>query len=457
MSAVANILRIPELRKKLLFTVAVLLLFRLGSFITIPGVNPIAVAEARPQGQSILDVVDVFSGGALFKLSIFSLGIMPYISSSIIMSLLTVIIPQMARLQREGEAGRRKINQYTRMGTVLLCAVQAMFILIWAVEQTSRTGKPLVSPEMSRALFYSTGVVTITTGTLILMWLGEQITERGIGNGASLIIFAGIIARLPKNIMDMIRDDSIKPFDILILGIVFILLIALTVILTQGVRKIPLQYGKKMQGRRMVQAQSQSLSFKLNSASVMPIIFASSLLLFPQTVLGMLAGDGSGQTTVSWLAQQMQVWLDPFAPSFVKQLPYYFIYTVLIIFFAYFYTAIYINPSELAENLKKYGGFIPGIRPGANTKEYVEKTLNRIILPGAVFLAGLALAPYFIINLMDLKANQNIQGLAYTFGGTSLMIIVGVALDTLKQIEAQLIMRNYQGFMKKGKLKGRVK
>lgn len=373
------------------------------------------------------------------------------------MSLLTVIIPQMARLQREGEAGRRKINQYTRMGTVVLCAVQAMFILIWAVEQTSRTGKPLVSPEMSRALFYSTGVVTITTGTLILMWLGEQITERGIGNGASLIIFAGIIARLPKNIMDMIRDDSIKPFDILILGIVFILLIALTVILTQGVRKIPLQYGKKMQGRRMVQAQSQSLSFKLNSASVMPIIFASSLLLFPQTVLGMLAGDGSGQTTVSWLAQQMQVWLDPFAPSFVKQLPYYFIYTVLIIFFAYFYTAIYINPSELAENLKKYGGFIPGIRPGANTKEYVEKTLNRIILPGAVFLAGLALAPYFIINLMDLKANQNIQGLAYTFGGTSLMIIVGVALDTLKQIEAQLIMRNYQGFMKKGKLKGRIK
>ena len=457
MSAVANILRIPELRKKLLFTVAVLLLFRLGSFITIPGVNPIAVAEAKPQGQSILDVVDVFSGGALFKLSIFSLGIMPYISSSIIMSLLTVIIPQMARLQREGEAGRRKINQYTRMGTVVLCAVQAMFILIWAVEQTSRTGKPLVSPEMTRALFYSTGVVTITTGTLILMWLGEQITERGIGNGASLIIFAGIIARLPKNIMDMFRDESIKAFDILILGIVFILLIALTVILTQGVRKIPLQYGKKMQGRRMVQAQSQSLSFKLNSASVMPIIFASSLLLFPQTVLGMLAGDGTGQTTVSWLAQQMQVWLDPFAPSFVKQLPYYFIYTVLIIFFAYFYTAIYINPSELAENLKKYGGFIPGIRPGANTKEYVERTLNRIILPGAVFLAGLALAPYFIINLMDLKANQNIQGLAYTFGGTSLMIIVGVALDTLKQIEAQLIMRNYQGFMKKGKLKGRGK
>ncbi len=457
MGAVANILRIPDLRKKLLFTVAVLLVFRMGTFITIPGVNPVAVAEAVPRGQSILDVVDVFSGGALFKMSIFSLGIMPYISSSIIMSLLTVIVPQIARLQREGEAGRRKINQYTRMGTVVLCAIQAAFILVGAVDQTSRTGEPFVSPEISRALFYSTGIITMTTGTLVLMWLGEQITERGIGNGVSLIIFAGIIARLPKNVLEMFRDESVKMFDILVLGIVFILLIALTVILTQGVRKIPLQYGKKMQGRRMVQAQSQSLSFKLNSASVMPIIFASSLLLFPQTVLGMLAGDGSGQTTVSWIAQNMQEWLNPFAPSFWKQLPYYFIYTMLIIFFAYFYTAIYINPAELAENLKKYGGFIPGIRPGANTKEYVERTLNRIILPGAVFLAGLALAPYFIINLMDLKTNQTIQGLAYTFGGTSLMIIVGVALDTLKQIEAQLIMRNYQGFMKKGKLKGRGK
>lgn len=457
MGAVANILRIPDLRKKLLFTVAVLLVFRMGTFITIPGVNPVAVAEAVPRGQSILDVVDVFSGGALFKMSIFSLGIMPYISSSIIMSLLTVIVPQIARLQREGEAGRRKINQYTRMGTVVLCAIQAAFILVGAVDQTSRTGEPFVSPEISRALFYSTGIITMTTGTLVLMWLGEQITERGIGNGVSLIIFAGIIARLPKNVLEMFRDESVKMFDILVLGIVFILLIALTVILTQGVRKIPLQYGKKMQGRRMVQAQSQSLSFKLNSASVMPIIFASSLLLFPQTVLGMLAGDGSGQTTVSWIAQNMQEWLNPFAPTFWKQLPYYFIYTMLIIFFAYFYTAIYINPAELAENLKKYGGFIPGIRPGANTKEYVERTLNRIILPGAVFLAGLALAPYFIINLMDLKTNQTIQGLAYTFGGTSLMIIVGVALDTLKQIEAQLIMRNYQGFMKKGKLKGRGK
>jgi len=453
MSTLLTIFRIEDLRKKILYTLGLLVVYRFGSFITIPGVDPIAVANAKPRGQSILDVVDIFSGGALFKLSIFSLGIMPYISSSIIMSLLTVVIPQLAQLQREGEYGRRKINQYTRLGTVLLCAIQSLFILLWAVDQTSRDGMPLVSEIMPRGLFYIVGMIAITTGTLVLMWMGEQITERGIGNGVSLIIFAGIIARLPTNIIKMIQDTSVKFFDIFILFILFIILIALTVILSQGVRKIPLQYGKRIQGRRMVQAQSQSLQFKLNSANVMPIIFASSLLLFPQTVFGMLGNQA--QAWIGW--QILQQWLNPFAPTIWQQLPYYIIYSALIIFFAYFYTAIYINPQELAENLKKYGGYIPGLRPGQQTKEYLEKLLNRIILPGAIFLSGLAIAPYLIINLMDLKANQNIQGLAYTFGGTSLLIMVGVALDTLKQIEAQLIMRNYQGFMKKGKLKGRLR
>lgn len=453
MSTLLTIFRIEDLRKKIFYTLGLLVVYRFGSFITIPGVDPIAVANAKPRGQSILDVVDIFSGGALFKLSIFSLGIMPYISSSIIMSLLTVIIPQLAQLQREGEYGRRKINQYTRLGTVLLCAIQSLFILLWAVDQTSRDGMPLVAEVMPRGLFYVVGMIAITTGTLVLMWMGEQITERGIGNGVSLIIFAGIIARLPTNIIKMIQDTSVKFFDIFILFILFIILIALTVILSQGVRKIPLQYGKRIQGRRMVQAQSQSLQFKLNSANVMPIIFASSLLLFPQTVFGMLGNQA--QAWIGW--QILQEWLNPFAPTIWQQLPYYIIYSSLIIFFAYFYTAIYINPQELAENLKKYGGYIPGIRPGAQTKEYLERLLNRIILPGAIFLSGLAIAPYLIINLMDLKANQNIQGLAYTFGGTSLLIMVGVALDTLKQIEAQLIMRNYQGFMKKGKLKGRIR
>ncbi|MBI3395223.1 MAG: preprotein translocase subunit SecY [Spirochaetia bacterium] len=424
----------------------------MGSFITIPGVNPVAVAHMKQAGQSFLDVVNVFSGGALFKLSIFSLGIMPYISSSIIMNLLTVVIPPLARLQREGEEGRKKINQYTRYGTVVLCAIQAMFILIWAMDQKSRTGEDLVSPSVRGSMFIASGLLAITGGTVLLMWMGEQITERGIGNGASLIIFAGIIAQLPRMIVRMFTDQSgVNPFDVIILVVLFILLIAFTVLLSQGVRKVPLQYGKKMQGRRMVQARSQSIPFKLNSASVMPIIFASSLLLFPQTIVGMMGG------TSKWYGWEiLQKWLNPFAPEFYMQIPYYTIYTMLIIFFAYFYTAIQINPHELAENLKKYGGFIPGIRPGTHTRDYIESVLNRITLPGAVMLAALALAPYFIINALDLKTNQNIQGLAYTFGGTSLLIIVGVGLDTLKQIEAQLLMRNYEPFMKRGKLRGRA-
>jgi len=455
MSALINIFRIPELRNKIFFTLGLLIVYRLGSFITIPGINAIAVANSRPPGASFLDVVNVFSGGALFKLSIFSLGIMPYISSSIIVNLMTVVVPPLARLQREGEEGRKKINQYTRLGTVLLCLVQGVFILIWAADQTNNLNEPLLHPSISRTMFYTIGLGAITTGTILLMWMGEQITERGIGNGVSLIIFAGIIAQLPRMLFQMFTDANFQKFNVLILLVLFILLIAASVILTQGVRKIPLQYGKKMQGRRMVQARSQSIPFKLNSASVMPIIFASSLMLLPQTVAAMLGGDPSrGARWNGW--QEVQKWLNPFAPEFYMQIPYYITYTLLIIFFAYFYTAIQINPQELAENLKKYGGFIPGIRPGSHTRDYIESTLNRITLPGAIFLAGLALAPYFIINLLGLKTNQNIQGLTYTFGGTSLLIIVGVALDTLKQIESQLLMRNYEGFMKKGRIKGRT-
>ncbi|MEQ9363099.1 MAG: preprotein translocase subunit SecY [Leptospirales bacterium] len=453
MSAIINIFRIPELRAKVLFTLGMLILYRFGIFVTIPGVDPVAVNFARPEGQSFLDVVNVFSGGALFQLSVFSLGIMPYISASIIMNLLTVVIPPLARLQREGEEGRKKINQYTRYGTIVLCSIQAYFILLNAIQTTDRRGQPLVSEDITPFWFFAIGILTITTGTILLMWIGEQITERGIGNGVSLIIFAGIIAQLPAMLWKMTKDGNVDFFIIIILLIVFVILIALTVVLSTGVRKVPLQYGKKMQGRRMVQARSQSIPFKLNSANVMPIIFASSLLLFPQTVLGVLGQGGGGQNWFGW--QIMSEWLNPFAPTWYKQIPYYTIYTGLIIFFAYFYTAIQINPQELAENLKKYGGFVPGIRPGSHTREYIEFVLNRITLPGAIFLAGLALAPYFLINMLNLQENQNIQGLAYTFGGTSLLIIVGVGLDTLKQVESQLLMRNYEGFMKKGRIKGR--
>ncbi len=451
MRTVVNIFRIPELRSRILFTISLLLLYRFGIFVTIPGVNPVAVAYSRPPGQSFLDVVNVFSGGALFKLSVFSLGIMPYISASIIMNLLTVIFPALSRLQKEGEEGRKKINQYTRYGTIFLCATQSYFILANALQTSNRFNEPLVSPDITPLFFTIMGVLSITTGTMLLMWMGDQITERGIGNGVSLLIFSGIIAQLPIMLWQMMSDESVDMFPVIILVILFFVLIALTVILSTGVRKIPLQYGKKMQGRRMVQAQSQSLPFKLNSANVMPIIFASSLLLFPQTLVGFL-GDSTG----GWGGWRvMQEWLNPFAPNWYKQLPYYFIYTLLIIFFAYFYTAIQINPQELSENLKKNGGFVPGIRPGSHTKSYLEKVLNRITLPGAIFLAGLALAPYFIINFLNLQSNQNIHGLAYTFGGTSLLIIVGVALDTLKQIESQLIMRKYDGFMKKTRIRGR--
>lgn len=451
MNSILKLFQIAELRNKLLFTLGVLLIFRMGSFITIPGVNPVAVSLMQREGQSLLDVINIFSGGALFKLSVFSLGIMPYITASIIFGLLTSVVPSLARLQKEGEEGRRIFNQYTKLATILISALQSVFILTWAYQGTNSLNQHFVSENMSRITFFIVGIVTITSGTMILMWLGEQITERGIGNGISLIIFAGIIVQLPAKVSSMVFDENIDIMHWFVLPILFVGLIAATVILTQAVRRIPIQYGKRMHGRRMVQAQSQTLQFKLNSANVMPIIFASSLLIFPQTIFGML-GSGA-QTWMGWYV--IQEWLNPFANVWYKTLPYYFIYTMLIIFFAYFYTAIQLNPVELADNLKKFGGFIPGIRPGIYTRDYIQSTLNKIILPGAIFLAMLALAPYIIIFVFNLQANQNIQGLAYTFGGTSLLIIVGVALDTLKQLESQLVMRNYEGFMKKGKIKGR--
>ncbi len=451
MNTLINIFKVTEIRSRILFTLALLTIYRFGIFIAIPGVNTIAVANSRPPGQGFLDLINIFSGGALFKLSVFSLGIMPYISASIIINLMTVVIPPLARLQREGQAGRKKVNQYTRIGTIFLCAIQSYFILANATNSTSRFGEPLVSPSFDPFWFMMIGIISITTGSLLLMWLGEQITEYGIGNGISLIIFTGIVAQLPQRLWYMMKDDTIDMFPIIILTILFFILIALTVLLTTGVRKIPVQYGKKMQGRMMVQAQSQSLPFKLNSSGVMPIIFASSLLLFPQTILGFLGQDASAWT--GW--RVLQEWLNPFAPSVIQQIPYFIFYTILIIFFSYFYTAIQINPKELAENLKRYGGFVPGIRPGLHTQQHLEYVLNRITLPGAIFLAGLALSPYFIINFLDLSTNTNVQSLTYTFGGSSLLIMVGVALDTLKQVESQLIMRNYSGFMRKSRIRGR--
>ncbi|GBF48905.1 preprotein translocase subunit SecY [Leptospira ryugenii] len=430
----------------------------MGTHVTIPGINSLIVTgiTADPS-EGFLGMVDLFAGGALLKFSIFALGIMPYISSSIIMQLVMVLIPSLQKLQKEGDEGRKKIQQYTKYGTLILCAVQSLAVIQLANSWSTGSGNApakypgLISPSVD-AYFLPLAMVSITTGTVLLIWLGEQITERGIGNGISLIIFAGIIGRMPEALIAMFTSDTSDALSILILLIIFIVLIALTVILTQGVRRVPLNYGKQMVGRKMVQARSQSIPFKVNSANVMPIIFASSLILFPQTIIQWLSSKG-GQWA-GWAV--IMDYFNPFSQIWYHALFYYVIYTSLIIFFAYFYTAIQFNPQELADNLKKYGGFIPGVRPGTQTKEMIEKILNRITLPGALFLAGLALAPYLIIKFLNLGSNTGGGTLVYTFGGTSLLIMVGVALETLKQIEAQLLMRNYEGFMKKTKIKGRA-
>ncbi|MDF3819056.1 preprotein translocase subunit SecY [Leptospira sp. 96542] len=455
---IANIFRIPELRSKILFTVGMLLLFRMGTHVTIPGINSLIVTgiTADPS-EGFLGMVDLFAGGALLKFSIFALGIMPYISSSIIMQLVMVLIPSLQKMQKEGEEGRKKIQQYTKYGTLILCALQSLAVIQLANSWSTGAGNQqakypgLINPSVE-GYFLPIAMLSITTGTVLLIWLGEQITERGIGNGISLIIFAGIIGRMPEALIAMFTSDTSDALSILILIIIFIVLISLTVILTQGVRRVPLNYGKQMVGRKMVQARSQSIPFKVNSANVMPIIFASSLILFPQTIVQWLSAKG-GQWA-GWAV--IMDYFNPFSQIWYHALFYYVIYTSLIIFFAYFYTAIQFNPQELADNLKKYGGFIPGVRPGSQTKEMIEKILNRITLPGALFLAGLALAPFLIIKFLNLGSNTGGGTLVYTFGGTSLLIMVGVALETLKQIEAQLLMRNYEGFMKKTKIKGRV-
>jgi preprotein translocase subunit SecY len=454
-NTLTNITKIPELRKKILFTIIMLLLFRMGTHVTIPGINSLVVSGiSSDSSDGFLGMVDLFAGGALLKFSIFALGIMPYISSSIIMQLVMVLIPQLQKLQKEGDEGRKKITQYTKYGTIVLCSIQSLAVVFLAKSwstgtATSAARYPGLIDENVMNIFVPIGILTITTGTMLLMWMGEQITERGIGNGISLIIFAGIIGRLPEALVQLFTTDKSDPLAILILFVIFVLLISFTIILTQGVRRVPLQYGKQMKGRMMVQAKSQSLPFKVNGANVMPIIFASSLILFPQTIIQTLSSNSS-----SWAGWSVLLdFFNPFSVVWYRSLFYYLIYTSLIIFFAYFYTTILFNPSELAENLKKYGGSIPNIRPGTATKEFIEKVLNRITLPGSVLLACLAIAPYLLIKLLNLGSNTGGGALVYTFGGTSLLIMVGVALETLKQIEAQLTMRNYDGFMKKSKIR----
>lgn len=441
--ALINIFKIPELRNRVLFTLFILVVYRIGAHVPIPGINVEALKEYFNQAEKsgMLDFFDLFAGGALKRFTVFALGIMPYISASIIMQLLNTVIPALEKLAKEGPEGQKKINLYTKYGTVLLCAIQALGLTFW-MKSMSSPSKGSVVPLDSGIGFIITSVVAITTGTLVLMWLGDQITEKGIGNGISLLIFAGIVVRLPQAFMESMRrivSQSDPIIGVILIG-VFVLVIAASILLTLGTRKIPVQYGKRIVGRRMVQMTSQAIPLRVNAAGVIPIIFASSVVLFPTQIANMLSVNKYA------IFANLQYYLSP------GQVPYIILYSLLIIFFCYFYTAIQFNPVDIADNLKKYGGFIPGIRPGKNTSDYIMHILNRITLSGSIFLAFIAIIPDLIIRIWPEEVPAE---MAYMFGGTSLLIIVGVTLDTLKQIESQLLMRHYDGFVRKGRIKGR--
>ncbi len=436
-----NIFKIEELRQRLLFTLALLFVVRVGAHITLPGIDVAKVLDQSTSSaaQDLLGLYDLFVGGAFSKAAVFSLGIMPYISASIIIQLLGAVFPYFQKLQKEGEEGRKKINQLTRIGTVPVALLQAWGV---SVQISSRNvgGEGIVIPDISPAVFTLSTVILLTSGTIFMMWLGEQITERGIGNGISLIIFIGIIDRFPYALYSeyllLIDPNSDRNILIEILYFAaFLLVIAGVVALTVATRKIPVQYAKRVVGRKVYGGVTQYIPLKVNAAGVMPIIFAQSIMFIPNTVLSFfpesdfMRGVAEYFNYTSWF--------------------YSFIYALLIIFFTYFYTAIAFNPKDVADNMKKQGGFIPGVRPGKPTSDFIDNILTKITLPGAIALAFVAVIPTFLGKL------GVTQGLAQFFGGTSLLIVVGVALDTLQQIESHLLMRHYDGFMKGTKLKSR--
>jgi len=428
-SSVANIFRIPELRRRILFTLALLAVYRVGIFVSTPGANRAVMKQVmRASSGTFLGLFNMFSGGALEQLSIFALGIMPYISASIILQLLTVVVPALERLQKEGQQGQKKINQYTRYGTIVLSLVQSFFIARY-FEGLNRTygqfGVVVANPGLGFELLT---MISLTTGTAFIMWLGEQITERGIGNGISLIIFAGIVAGFPDALVRLMQKSTqagdLNAFDLfMILGIV-VGTIGVIIFFERGQRKIPVQYAKRVVGRKMYGGQSTHLPLKINVAGVIPPIFASSILMFPAQIASYV------QTT--W----MQKITDLLQPGDWR---YNVLYVALVVFFCYFYTAVTFNPVDVADNMKKYGGFIPGIRPGRATAEYIDKVLTRLTFGGAIYISAVCVLPSFM---------QQRFHVPFSFGGTGLLIVVGVALDTMKQLEAQLMMRNYEGFLK---------
>ena len=444
--ALVNAFRIPDLRRKLFITLALLSVYRIGAYIPTPGVNGAALVQffenvSRSQGGTLFGIMNMFSGGALTRLTIFALGIMPYISASIILQLLITVVPHLEKLSKEGEAGRKKIIQYTRYGTVVLAIIQSFFISLWLENPARFQGLQIVdNPGWA---FRILTVITLTTGTAFIMWLGEQIQERGIGNGISLIITAGIISRLPTALHQVFV--LVSPFApenrqlaiprVLIMAAIGVVVVVAVILITQGQRKIPVQYAKRIVGRKVYGGQSTYIPLRVNQAGVIPIIFAQSIILFPATIAGLIQNPG----------------LQKIAQSLVRgQLLYTIVYSLLIVFFAYFYTAITFNPADVADNMKKYGGFVPGVRPGRRTAEYFDFIMTRITLPGAIFLAFIAVFPDMLGAWLKVP-----YLIASFFGGTALLIMVGVMLDTMRQIESQLLMRHYEGFMKKGRIKGR--
>jgi len=452
-----NIFAIPDLRKRVIFTFLLLAVYRLGAFIPTPGVDPKAIAEfTAAAAGTVLGFLNLFSGGALGRMTVFALGIMPYISASIILQLLTVVWPYLEKLSKEGELGRRKITQYTRYGTVLLSVIQSLGISFFLERTTAPGGAPLV-PHPGWGFRLMT-VLTLTTGTAFVMWLGEQITERGVGNGISLIIFAGIVVGLPRAILNTVTDiktGAMSIFTVVILIVFMVIVVAAIVYMERAQRRIPIQYAKRVVGRRVYGGQSTYLPLRLNTGGVIPVIFAASIMSFPQTLGQMIQHP--------WLKRitEALAWGEPL---------YNLVYFLSIIFFCYFYTSIIFNPEDTAENMQKFGGFIPGIRPGKRTAEFIDKILTRITLVGAIYLALVAILPEILIAGFKVATIPFIGpsldavlprwfteglGVKFYFGGTSLLIVVGVAMDTVQQIESQLVMRHYDGFMRRGRTRGR--
>ena len=435
-----NIFKIEELRTRLLFTAGLLIVVRIGAHITLPGVDAgvLAAAMRSNADNTLFGLYDLFVGGAFHNAAIFALGIMPYISASIIIQLLGAVVPFFQKLQKEGETGRKKINQYTRIGTVGIALLQAWGVSV-RLSSLNANGLPIVPSEVHGVLFSFSTMIFLTAGTMFMMWLGEQITERGLGNGISLIIFIGIIARFPHALLDEFQlvSSGARPIIIeLIILVAMVFIVAGVIMVTQGTRRIPVQYAKRLVGRKVYGGVTQYIPMRVNTAGVMPIIFAQSLMFIPSTVLTFFPES----EFVSAIAEYFSY----------TSLTYSFFYGLMIVFFTYFYTAIAFNPNDVADNMQKNGGFIPGIRPGKHTSDFIDNILTKITLPGSIFLAIIAILPAFMVKLGITSS------FASFFGGTSLLISIGVALDTLQQIESHLMMRHYDGFMKSGKIKGRI-